>query len=176
MKETGGRVSAMEERKAGCEGEVEWLHQELLQLQEQHIELQAQAKDLENHSLWNNIRIGGVPSRAEGSGLNEYIGALFRHILGASKNTDIQLDLEHRVGSTRPDNTTPSGSMMCVHDFQMKEAIPCKAREAHPIQFRGHSPMLYQDLAAVPLPKCWFHSSFLHKNIITAWARRVEGL
>ncbi|KAJ1185358.1 hypothetical protein NDU88_002151 [Pleurodeles waltl] len=45
LEETGDAVSAMVDLKAGSEGEVEWLHQEVLCLRDQHIELQAHAED-----------------------------------------------------------------------------------------------------------------------------------
>ncbi|KAJ1080468.1 hypothetical protein NDU88_000667 [Pleurodeles waltl] len=69
LEEFGDRVSAVEDHKAECEGEL--LHQEVLWLQDLHTELQAHAEDLENRSQQKNIRIRGVPSRTEGLGLKE---------------------------------------------------------------------------------------------------------
>ncbi|KAJ1162371.1 hypothetical protein NDU88_002839 [Pleurodeles waltl] len=93
LEEIGNRISAMEDREAGC--------QEVLHLKEQQIELQAHSEDLENCSSRKNKRIRGVPSCTEGTDLREYVGVLFRHILGSSDNVAIQLDRVHRVHQTR---------------------------------------------------------------------------
>ncbi|KAJ1142933.1 hypothetical protein NDU88_009245, partial [Pleurodeles waltl] len=65
----GERVLALEDRDAGHSEEIECLQQEILRLQEQQIDLQLNAEDLENRSRQNNIRIQDVPTTAEGSNL-----------------------------------------------------------------------------------------------------------
>ncbi|KAJ1155386.1 hypothetical protein NDU88_008116 [Pleurodeles waltl] len=64
-------VTALEDKDAGHNEEIGLLKQEIMGLQEQQINLRSQAKDLENRLRWNNIRIQGVPTAAEGSDLGE---------------------------------------------------------------------------------------------------------
>ncbi|KAJ1191180.1 hypothetical protein NDU88_000496 [Pleurodeles waltl] len=70
----------MEDNETGRDEEVEWLHHEVLCLREQHVELQGHAKDLENRSQQNNVRIRGVPSQAEGADLSENMGPFSPHL------------------------------------------------------------------------------------------------
>ncbi|KAJ1170644.1 hypothetical protein NDU88_002517 [Pleurodeles waltl] len=110
LEELSDKVSAMEDHKAECEEEAEWLHQEALRLEEQHIELQAHAEVKQCENQRGSLH---VP--------REHVGALFRHILRSSGDEDIQLDRVHRVGPARPDNSPPTDILTCVHDFQLKE-------------------------------------------------------
>ncbi|KAJ1117070.1 hypothetical protein NDU88_005270 [Pleurodeles waltl] len=76
LDEVGERVVSLEYKDDNGHEELEWMRQEILCLQEQQIELQAHAEDLENYSMRNNIRIwwgggrgGGLrggPSRDRG--------------------------------------------------------------------------------------------------------------
>ncbi|KAJ1170867.1 hypothetical protein NDU88_002738 [Pleurodeles waltl] len=110
LMEIGIRVSAMENSESGHEEEVEQLHQEVLRLKEQHVELQAHTEDLENRSHRNN-----VPLPAEGIDLQEYVRSLFCHILSSQEDVDIQLDYVHRVGLPRQDNSLACGySGLCA--------------------------------------------------------------
>ncbi|KAJ1205686.1 hypothetical protein NDU88_001114 [Pleurodeles waltl] len=70
---------------------------------DQQIDLQAHTEDLENRSWKNNIHIEEVPTDVEGKDAAAYAKDLFRAILEASPEMDIQLDRSHRVGLPRPD-------------------------------------------------------------------------
>ncbi|KAJ1097437.1 hypothetical protein NDU88_002556 [Pleurodeles waltl] len=65
MEEIGNRVAAMDDHETGCEEEVEWFHQEVLHLKEQHVKLHAHVEDLENRSRQNNVRIRVIPTHAQ---------------------------------------------------------------------------------------------------------------
>ncbi|KAJ1199639.1 hypothetical protein NDU88_003472 [Pleurodeles waltl] len=103
-------------------------------------ELQAHTEALENHSRQNNVRIRGFPTQAEGSDLNKYVEALFRQILEAAEDTDIQLDCVYCMGSPRPGKSSPDDILTCVHDFQMKEKILYKGPESPPDPISGAIP------------------------------------
>ncbi|KAJ1157476.1 hypothetical protein NDU88_010188 [Pleurodeles waltl] len=77
----GESVSGSEENETAREEDVELLRQEVLRLHEQQDTLQARVKVLENRSCYNNIRIMGVPSGAEGWDFKEYTLVLFCFIL-----------------------------------------------------------------------------------------------
>ncbi|KAJ1142993.1 hypothetical protein NDU88_009305 [Pleurodeles waltl] len=57
LEEVGERVATLEEHENAGGEEIEQLQQEMLWLQDQQIELQAHAEDLENRSRRSNIRI-----------------------------------------------------------------------------------------------------------------------
>ncbi|KAJ1126507.1 hypothetical protein NDU88_004914 [Pleurodeles waltl] len=65
LEEVGERVTPLEEHENTRGEEVKQLHQEILWLQDQQIELQAHAEDLENWLRKNNIRIRGAPTGSE---------------------------------------------------------------------------------------------------------------
>lgn len=87
--------------------------------------------------------------------IRAYVLALFRQILGEGeeKPRDIQMDRVHQFGLPRGAKAHPPDILVCVHDFQLKERILRKARDLNPIAFRGHQPMLFQDLADSTLIK-----------------------
>ncbi|KAJ1084261.1 hypothetical protein NDU88_004413 [Pleurodeles waltl] len=64
LEEVGERVASLEEHEKDRGKEVEQLQQGILRLQDQQIELQAHAEDLENWSQRNNIHIRGAPTGA----------------------------------------------------------------------------------------------------------------
>ncbi|KAJ1104242.1 hypothetical protein NDU88_001654 [Pleurodeles waltl] len=153
LEDIGNRVSAVEVCEARQDEEVQWAHQEVLHLQEQHIEIQAQAEDLENQSQKNYVHIREVLTHAEESDLREYIGALFQYIVGVTKDINLKPDRVHRVDPPRPEEAPLADMLTCAHDFQMKENILHKARDAHRVRFQDHIPVSYQDLSAITLQR-----------------------
>ncbi|KAJ1134708.1 hypothetical protein NDU88_001155 [Pleurodeles waltl] len=91
----GERVTTLKDKDAGCSDEIKRLQQNILRLQQQQIDIQSHAEDLEKHSRRNNIRIGGIPTAAEGSDLGEYIGAIFCYILGGLADIEMKLERLH---------------------------------------------------------------------------------
>ncbi|KAJ1196524.1 hypothetical protein NDU88_000394 [Pleurodeles waltl] len=77
----GNRVSSLEDNGMAQGQELEMLLQEVICLHEQDV-LWAQVEDLENRSHRNNVRLQGVPVDSEGIDIQDYIQALFCHVLG----------------------------------------------------------------------------------------------
>ncbi|KAJ1181978.1 hypothetical protein NDU88_007177 [Pleurodeles waltl] len=75
IEELGDRVTVVEDHESGRDEEVEWLHQEVPRLKEQHINVQIHAEDFENRSWRNNIRIIGVLTHAKGTDFEVYLKA-----------------------------------------------------------------------------------------------------
>ncbi|KAJ1182351.1 hypothetical protein NDU88_007543 [Pleurodeles waltl] len=113
-------VTSLEDKDNACRKELERLQQEILRLQDQQLDLKVHMEDLENRSRWNNIRIMGTPSDAEGTDLHEYVTALFQQVLGDPPETRIKLDRVHRVSPSRPAKAPPADILVCVRDFQQQ--------------------------------------------------------
>ncbi|KAJ1169313.1 hypothetical protein NDU88_001206 [Pleurodeles waltl] len=148
--EVGKRVASLEEHENTRSEEIEQLQQEILRLQDQQIELQAHAEDLENQSRRNNIRIRGAPTGAQEEDLLSFVQALFHQILREPTEREVCIYRVHRV---RPSHAPPDDILACIHNFPLKEHKLQAAREQHPLKFRGHTLLLYQDFAAITLQK-----------------------
>ncbi|KAJ1166869.1 hypothetical protein NDU88_007265 [Pleurodeles waltl] len=92
----GERVSSMANNEISRGEEVEQLQQEIPRLREQQEQLQIATEDLENRSRRHNIRIRGVPHRAEGDDIREFVTALFRSLLSPENTQEITLDRRRR--------------------------------------------------------------------------------
>ncbi|KAJ1157298.1 hypothetical protein NDU88_010013 [Pleurodeles waltl] len=97
LDKVGERVATLKCKEDGYSEEIEWLQQEILRLQKLQIDIQSHTEDLENCLQWNNIRIKGVPTAAEGIDLGGYVEALFGFILGDAMNLEMKLDQLHRL-------------------------------------------------------------------------------
>ncbi|KAJ1185945.1 hypothetical protein NDU88_002731 [Pleurodeles waltl] len=153
LEEVGERVAALGVHENARGKEIKQLKQEIIQLQDLQIELQVHTEDLENQSRWNNICIRGAPTRAGEVFILVYVQALFHQILGESSEREVHIDRVHRVGPLRPSHVPPADILACIHDFPLKACILQTASEQQPLKFRGHTLLLYQDLAAITLQK-----------------------
>ncbi|KAJ1153652.1 hypothetical protein NDU88_006411 [Pleurodeles waltl] len=95
LAEMGSRVFMLKNNEIGWGEKIEHQRQEVVQLQEQHMALQAHLEDLENCSH-ARVRTG-----AEATDISDYIKALFHQILDSQSEPDVQRGWVHRVGLTR---------------------------------------------------------------------------
>lgn len=130
-------------------------------------------EDLENRSQRNNVRILAVPTGAEAVDLVGYVQDLFCKILGSSSDSTIKIDRCHRVGPPASRIVPLWTSLICVHNYIVKEEILRAAHSIQPLHFRDHTPHRFQDLAASTLQKRKdFHPITNHlrsQNISYAW-------
>ncbi|KAJ1217652.1 hypothetical protein NDU88_005245 [Pleurodeles waltl] len=150
LEEAGERVATLEKHENARGEEIEQLQQEIIWLQDQQIKLHVHAEDLENWSRRNNIQIRGAPTGAEEEYVLADARAIFHQILGESLDREVCIDRVHRV---RPPHVPPADILACIHNVPLKESILGMAREQHPLNFRGHTLLLYMDLAAITLQK-----------------------
>lgn len=157
------RVASLEDKTDSNITKLSSLQQEMIRTQEQQIDLQLHLEDLKYRSRRHNVRIRGFKVTEDTSDLFAFTKDLFNHILGNPPETEIVIDRAHRVGPPRASKAPPADILVYVQDVKTKEAILTKARSLHPIHFKDHSPVLYQDLAATTLQRrCRFRPATDH--------------
>jgi len=105
--------------------------------------------DLENRSRRRNIRITGIPERAEGTRPTSFIESFIEELFGTDAfPRSLAVDRAHRVAVQRRPDGAPWPFIACVHHFQTKQRIMQLAREKGPLSHRGSEIHIYGDYSA----------------------------
>ncbi|KAJ8001137.1 hypothetical protein DPEC_G00188100 [Dallia pectoralis] len=110
--------------------------------------LKLKADDLENRSRRNNIRVTGLPEKAEGSLPSAFMEAFLVETFGTAFPAPPPVDRAHRIAIPRrkPDDP-PRPFIARIHRYRDKERILKLARESGPLSFRGSEVHIYPTTA-----------------------------
>uniref|UniRef100_A0A3P8S1B4 L1 transposable element RRM domain-containing protein n=1 Tax=Amphiprion percula TaxID=161767 RepID=A0A3P8S1B4_AMPPE len=112
--------------------------------------LKQKTEDLENRSRRNNIRIIGLPEKAEGQQPSSFTETLLKELFSAeSFHTPLTVDRAHRITTSRKkQDETPRPFIVRIHRHQTKERIMKLAREAGSLFFRGSKIHIFHDYSS----------------------------
>uniref|UniRef100_A0A3Q3ACX0 L1 transposable element RRM domain-containing protein n=1 Tax=Kryptolebias marmoratus TaxID=37003 RepID=A0A3Q3ACX0_KRYMA len=135
----GGRISELEKKYDG-----------LAALCSQQ---QAKLEDLEARSHRQNIRIVGIPEKAENGKPLNFIIKLLPQLLGEDNfNRPIEVDRAHRSPTQAKDGKTRA-IIVKLHYFQEKERVLRLAREKGSLQYDGRPVFIFPDLTSTVMKK-----------------------
>lgn len=131
------------------EGRIATLESTVGNLLKENDQLKLKADDLENRSRRCNIRITGIPEKAEGPQPTSFIESFLGEVLGADAfPRPLTVDRAHRVAIQRRQNNSPRPFIACIHHFQMKQRIMQLAREKGRLSYKGSEIRIYADYSA----------------------------
>lgn len=119
-------------------------------LQQQVKTLQARAEDAENRSRRNNVRILGLPERAEGSKPELFAEQLIREVLSPiTLSASFVIERAHRI-PTRPlpPGAPPRPFIMKVLNYRDRDGILAAARQKGEISYENTRLSFYPDFTA----------------------------
>lgn len=123
-------IQAIETSMNDYQGRITTLESITSSLVKENEQLKLKVDDLENRSRRCNIRITGIPERAEGTQPTSFIESCLGEIFGADAfPRPITVDRAHRVAIQRRRDGAPRPFIACIHHFQMKQRIMQLARE-----------------------------------------------
>lgn len=143
-------IQSMETSLNDMETRLTTLESTCLALSKENQSLRLKTDDLENRSRRNNIRITGVPERAEGGQPTAFMEALLKETFGVhSFSTPPTVDRAHRIAAPRKKQDDPPRPFIArIHHYQTKERILKLAREKGSLSFRGADIHIYPDYSA----------------------------
>lgn len=93
--------------------------------------------DLENRSRRSNIKITGLPEKAEKGNPTQFVAEFLPQLLGTSNFPGgLKLDRAHRIGA-QPPSARPRTMIVKIHHFPEKEKILKLARLQSPLSLNG---------------------------------------
>uniref|UniRef100_A0A3B5KZ51 L1 transposable element RRM domain-containing protein n=1 Tax=Xiphophorus couchianus TaxID=32473 RepID=A0A3B5KZ51_9TELE len=114
---------------------------------------QAKLEDLEARSRRQNIRIVGIPEKAENGRPTDFVCKLLPKLLGENNfDRPIEVDRAHR-SLTQAKEGKARAIIVRLHYFQEKERVLRLAREKSPLQYDGRSVFIFPDLTSAIMKK-----------------------
>lgn len=108
--------------------------------------LKMKADELENRSRRNNIRITGLPEKAEGPRPTTFLTECLKEIFGPDAFTaPLMVDRAHRINIQRRNLHSPRPFIARIHHYQNKERILQLARESNRLIYRGAEVHIFPD-------------------------------
>lgn len=119
-------------------------------LQQQVETLQARAEDAENRSRRNNVRLIGLPERAEGSHPELFAEQLLREVLSPlTLSTCFVIERAHRIPTKAlPPGAPPRPFIMKVLNYRDRDVILAAARQKGEILYENTKLSFYPDFTA----------------------------
>lgn len=152
--ELDSRISTVEMACSDHDTELTQLKQQYRQLDENYKLLREKITDLEARSRRQNIKVVGLPERAEGKNPVDFLANFLRDLLGPEHfSTPIEIDRAHRLGQPPDSGARPRVMIARIHNFQKKEKILRLARENTPLTYEGRRIHLYPDFPAETLKR-----------------------
>ena len=149
LTEHDARISTVEAASSDHDFQLTGLKQQWRQLEASHKSLQEKVIDLEARSRRQNIKVVGLPERAEGKTPVDFFAVFLRNLLGAAHfPTPIEVDRAHRLGQPSDAGARPRVMIARIHSFRVKEKILRLARENTPLTYNGTRIHIYPDYPA----------------------------
>ncbi|KAK7912984.1 hypothetical protein WMY93_013195 [Mugilogobius chulae] len=100
--------------------------------------LKRKTDDLENRSRRNNIRVIGLPEKAEGPHPSAFLADCMKEIFGPNAfASPLKVDRAHRINVQRRNQDAPRPFIARIHHYQHKELLLNLAREKRKLMYRG---------------------------------------
>lgn len=143
------QISTLEAASCGHDAKLTQLRQLCLQLEESHKLLQNKFINLKAHSQHQNIKVVGLPEKAEDNNPVEFFVYFLCDLLGpAHVPTPIEVDRAHRLGQPPDPRARPHVMIARIHSFRVKEKILRLAQENTPLTYVGKQILVFPDFPA----------------------------
>uniref|UniRef100_A0A8C5WGA6 LINE-1 type transposase domain-containing protein 1 n=1 Tax=Leptobrachium leishanense TaxID=445787 RepID=A0A8C5WGA6_9ANUR len=176
----GQRTSDLEDRTDELSGAYNSLIDHSNAMSHKVDYLETQLEDLTNRSRRNNLRIRGLPERAEDDPLGDFIVAMLRPLAPELPDHAWELDRAHRALRARSaTDERPRDIIIRFLHFSTKELI-LKKKRTKPILYDGSPLQLFQDISPDTLRRrrSWKPVADLLRshNIAFAWGHPFKIL
>lgn len=102
--------------------------------------------DIENRIRRKNMRIYGIPERAEKDDMISFVTNFLKGSLTLQDGLNIELERAHRALGQRPSDTAPPRSIIVrFWDFRVKQTVLQQAWKQRDVQFQGNRVYFDQD-------------------------------
>lgn len=108
--------------------------------------LQDKVTYLEDYSRRNNVRVMGIPEKAEGSDLRGFVLGVLTEQLELDVNAGFEIERVHRVGQNA-DNGRNRHVLIRFLRFSAREAVLAAARDKEAVEWEGKKLSFFQDLS-----------------------------
>ncbi|CAJ0928425.1 unnamed protein product [Ranitomeya imitator] len=151
MQKIDKRVGELEERVSTAEDHIVQLQKAEKKFTQAIAELAAKNEDLENRSRRNNIRIVGIPEKAEGRNPTEYIENWLLETFGDMALTKVfAVERAHRVPPKPPvPGANPRTMLAKILNYRDGDIILRKARDMTDLTVEGQRIAIYPDYSAL---------------------------
>lgn len=111
--------------------------------------LSAKTEDLENHSRRSNIRLVGLPEKAEGRDTCGFLEKWLPDALGMEPlRVPLIIERAHRIESARSDDKAPPRALiMKFLNYKDKVCVLNATREKREVLYKGKRVMLFPDFS-----------------------------
>lgn len=146
------RISAIEDASAPMQAKLKSLEKKVAQLQEY-------ADGLENRGRRKNIRVLGLPERAEGGGDPAvFFERWIPELLSLDTKTGrVKVERAHRTGPLTGRDQRPRPVVVRLHNYQDKQKIMTasweKSKKNQPLKHGDATVMIFQDFSAAVVRK-----------------------
>lgn len=150
VQECTGRISHAEQRISDAEDSVNELLTKVGTLENTVKTLSDKVEDLECRSRRNNVRLVGLPEKAEGQDAAAFLERWLPEALGLDPREAPVIERAHRIGPLPSDSSTgrPRTLIMKVLNFRDKERVMRAARTKGKIFYDKDQVRLHPDLSA----------------------------
>lgn len=107
--------------------------------------LQDKVTYLEDYSRLNNVRVMGIPEKAEGGDMMGFVLGLLSEQLGLDVNIGFEIERVHRVGQAEEGRTRHV--LIRFLRFSAREAVLAAAREKEEVKWDDKKLSFFQDLS-----------------------------
>ena len=141
------RVKSAEVRISNTEDIVASLQAQVESLSRKYKEMKQTMLDAETRSRRSNVRLIGLPEKAEGSDACDFLEKWLVKALGLTSQPTVEI--AHRIGPRKDDNASrPRTLIMKFLDNRDKMMVMRAAREMESIMYEDKAVKLFPDLAA----------------------------
>ena len=143
-------LSDHEGRLAKVEEEVETWKARAIATSEANASLELAVEDLICRNKRQNLRLVSIPEGEEGPNPIDYVTTMFKELLGAEPNTQLQgleLDRAHRSLGLRRDGGPPRAIIVRFHRYIQKELVLEWAKKNRNIAYKDFTVRIYEDFS-----------------------------
>lgn len=144
------RINEAEDRIGRAEDSITSMHSAIKKLQEKCDILETKVDDQENRGRRNNLRLIGLPEKAEGQDMCTFLEGWLPRALGTDTfPSPLVIERAHRIGRHNVgQDSKPRAVIMRFLNFREKENAMRAARRQRTVKFENHNVRFYPDLSA----------------------------
>lgn len=140
------RVTQAEVRISTAEDDVASLLAKVKSLESKNKDLGDKLEDLESRSRRSNLRLIGLPEKAEGTDACTFLERWIPEALGMERT--LNLERAHRIGVRKDTNAPPRTMIMLFQSYKEKMLVVNAARAKKQVLFKDQPVRFYPDLSA----------------------------
>ncbi|KAK1903404.1 LINE-1 retrotransposable element ORF1 protein [Dissostichus eleginoides] len=150
MLHQANRITEAEERIGKTEDDLNSMHSAIKKLQDKCATLEMKVEDQENRGRRNNLRLIGLPEKAEGQDVCAFLEQWLPRALGTDTFSTLPvIERADRIGRLiAGQDPKPRAVIMRFLNYRAKENAMRAARRQGTVRFENHNVRLYPDHSA----------------------------